>query len=65
MNTVYFTLEDAGGMYETSSTTFTAKVTSHNTTTKVIEGTFSGTVKDIMSPATRTITGGQFKVNYP
>lgn len=65
VNTVYFTLEDASGMFETSSTPFTAKVTSHNTSTKVIEGTFSGTVKDIMSPTTRTLSGGQFKVNYP
>jgi hypothetical protein len=65
-NAVHFDWEDsAGNYYETSSSTFTAKVTIHNTSTKVIEGTFSGTAKEIMSGATKTITSGQFKVNYP
>jgi hypothetical protein len=65
-NAVHFDwIDAAGNYYETSSTTFTAKVTAHSTSTKVIEGTFSGTAKDILSTTTKTISGGQFKVNYP
>jgi hypothetical protein len=65
-NAVHFDwIDEAGNYYETSATTFTAKVTAHNTSTKVIEGTFNGTAKNIMSGATRTVSGGQFKVNYP
>jgi hypothetical protein len=64
-NAVHFDWFDAAGnYYETSSTTFTAKVTAHNTSTKVIEGTFSGTAKD-MNGVAKAISGGQFKVNYP
>jgi hypothetical protein len=64
-NSVYFAWEDSiGDLYETSTSPFTAKVTSHNTTTKVIKGTFSGTAKNILNTTTKTITGGVFEVNY-
>jgi len=43
--------------------TLVIKITAHNTTTKVIEGTFDGTAKD-GAGALKTITAGQFKVNY-
>jgi hypothetical protein len=43
--------------------TLAIKITAHNTTTKIIEGTFMGTAKD-GAGASRTITAGQFKVNY-
>lgn len=41
------------------------KVTGHNTTTKTITGTFSGTAKDIISGTTKTISNGQFTAVYP
>jgi len=64
-NSVYFAWQDStGNLYETSTSPFTAKVTSHNTTTKVIKGTFSGTAKNILNTTTKTITGGVFEVNY-
>jgi hypothetical protein len=40
------------------------KVTSHNTTTKTITGTFSGTALDAGN-AIKTITNGEFKGTYP
>jgi hypothetical protein len=39
------------------------KVTSHNTTTKTIEGTFSGTCRNAAN-AIKTITTGTFKGTY-
>jgi len=52
----------------TAETTITSvniitKITSHNTTTKVIEAIFSGTAKN-QNGTTVNITNGQFKVNY-
>ncbi|HVG14962.1 MAG TPA: hypothetical protein VM935_08375, partial [Chitinophagaceae bacterium] len=47
----------------TPGSTLAITITLHNTTTKVIEGTFTGTAKD-GAGATKTITSGQFKVNY-
>lgn len=41
------------------------KVTSHNTTTKTVTGTFSGTAKDVTSGTIKTITNGQFTAVYP
>jgi len=40
-------------------------VTSHNTATKTIIGTFSGTAFDAISSTTKTITSGTFTVVYP
>lgn len=39
-------------------------VTSHNTTTKTIVGTFSGTAFDAISSTTKTITNGTFTAKY-
>ncbi|HMU47310.1 MAG TPA: hypothetical protein PKC72_13140 [Chitinophagaceae bacterium] len=54
-------------LYEGNATisglTFKVTVTSHNTTTKTIIGTFSGTVKD-GSGATKTISNGTFTAVY-
>ncbi len=47
-----------------SGLTFKATVTSHNTATKTITGTFSGTVKD-GSGVTKTVSGGTFTGTYP
>ena len=66
-NVLSFSMDDASGTYDadpSTGTPFTAKVTVHNTSTKVIEGTFSGTAKDAGTGVTKTITNGQFKVNY-
>ena len=67
-NAFLFYLEDGGGSYDadpaTAGASMTAKVTSINTTTRVVIGTFSGTAKDATTGATKTITNGEFKVNY-
>ena len=67
-NTLAFYLVDPNASYDadpvTTGANMTAKVISHNPTTRIIEGTFSGTAKDATSGATKTITNGQFKVNY-
>jgi hypothetical protein len=47
-----------------SGVTLTFTVTNHNTSTKTIEGTFAGTVKDTGNN-TKTITNGTFKGTYP
>jgi hypothetical protein len=52
----------AGGVATTGST-LVIKVTSHNTSTKKMDGTFSGTVKDAAG-ASKTISAGQFKLTY-
>jgi hypothetical protein len=41
------------------------RITSHNTTTKTIIGTFSGTAFDNISSTTKTITNGTFTAVYP
>jgi hypothetical protein len=41
------------------------KITSHNTATKTIIGTFSGTAHDAVSGTTKTITSGTFTAVYP
>jgi len=46
-------------------TNLSANVTTYNTTTKVIEGTFSGTASDILTSTTVTITNGKFKAQLP
>ncbi len=40
-------------------------ITSHNTVTKTITGTFSGTAHDAISNSNKTITNGTFTVIYP
>lgn len=56
-----------GEMYTADNTTTTVnlvfKVTSHNSSTKTIQGTFSGTVLN-SSNAVKNITSGQFKCTY-
>ena len=49
---------------QTPTASVTVKVTSHNTTTKVIAGTFSGTLKDQTGAQTLTITNGEFNFHY-
>jgi len=64
----YFT--DGGGTIDlvadltTSGALITFTVTSHNTVTRVITGTFTGTAFDNISSANKTITNGQFTLNY-
>jgi len=41
------------------------KITSHNTATKTIIGTFSGTAHDITSNTTKTVSNGSFTIVYP
>ena len=48
----------------TTGVTLTLKITGHNTTTKTITGTFSGTVKNAAN-VTKSITNGQFTATYP
>ncbi len=40
-------------------------ITSHDTSTKTIIGTFSGSAFDYVSNSTKTITNGTFKIVYP
>jgi hypothetical protein len=47
----------------TAGSNVTVKVISHNTTTKVISGSFSGTLKSAAGES-MIITNGQFNVNY-
>ena len=49
---------------QTPTASVTVKVTSHNTATKVIAGTFSGTLKDQTGAQTLTITNGEFNFHY-
>ena len=49
---------------QTPTASVTVKVTSHNTSTKVIAGTFSGTLKDQTGTQTLTITNGEFNFRY-
>jgi hypothetical protein len=62
-----FSSSNSSEMYSADNTTTTVnivfKVTSHNTSTKVIQGTFSGTVLN-SSNVIKTITNGQFKATY-
>ena len=46
------------------SVNITIKITVHNTTLKVIQGTFSGTAFDAVSGTPKTITNGQFTARY-
>ena len=41
------------------------KVISHNTSTKTITGTFSGTAHDYTSNTTKTVSNGSFTIVYP
>ena len=41
------------------------RVTSHNTATKTIIGTFSGTAHDYTSNTTKTVSNGSFTIVYP
>lgn len=47
-----------------SGVTITYRITSHNTGTKTIIGTFSGTAKDAVN-ITKNVTNGQFTIVYP
>ena len=62
-----FNSSNTSEMYSADNTTTTVnivfKVTSHNTGTKTIQGTFSGTALNA-SNAIKTITNGQFKGTY-
>ena len=49
---------------QTPTASVTVKVTSHNTSTKVIAGTFSGTLKNQAGTQTLTITNGEFNFHY-
>ena len=49
---------------QTPTASVTVKVTSHNTSTKLIAGTFSGTLKDQTGTQTLTITNGEFNFRY-
>lgn len=57
----------SGEMYQAdmsmSNVSLVFKVTSHNTSTKTIQGTFSGTVRNSAN-AVKTITNGTFKGTY-
>jgi hypothetical protein len=60
---------DLGGIVyqadpQTTGSNVTVKVTSHNTTTKIIAGTFTGTLKNPIGTQTLTITNGEFKFHY-
>ncbi len=48
-----------------SGTNLSIQVTTYNTTTKIIEGIFSGTVKNFATNATATISSGKFKASLP
>ena len=69
-NSVDFEIQDMEGniLYTASPTipglTFQLRVTNHNTQTRSISGTFSGTVKDLAGN-TKTITNGVFNGTYP
>jgi hypothetical protein len=60
-------IADSGEIYTADNTTsgvnLIFKVTSHNTSTKSIQGTFSGTVRNSVN-AIKTITNGTFKGTY-
>jgi hypothetical protein len=55
---------DLSADQSTSGATMIFKVTSHNTTTKTIIGTFSGTALDAISNTNKTITSGTFTAVY-
>ncbi|MEO6611461.1 MAG: hypothetical protein ABIT05_04990 [Chitinophagaceae bacterium] len=57
------TVSYEAGVFSTG-TTLKFTITTHNTATKTITGTFSGTVLDI-NGATKTITNGTFTATYP
>ena len=67
-NAVLSVDDDSGTLFladpTTTGATLTVRVTSHNTTTRVIEGTFTGTTKN-GAGIVKTITNGQFKAQYP
>ena len=48
--------------YPTSN--FVLKITNNNTTTKTIEGTFSGTVNVLSTTETKSLTEGVFNIKY-
>lgn len=66
----YFSYVDATVDLEATDPTTTPgvniviKITSHNTATRTVVGTFSGTALDHISNTTKTITGGQFTAVY-
>jgi hypothetical protein len=62
---IYFTYGgvDFSADPATAGSNVTVKVISHNTTTKVISGSFSGTLKSAAGES-MIITNGQFNVNY-
>ena len=66
-NSCGFIFGGASEMYTADNSTTNVnmifKVTSHNATTKVVQGTFSGTVLN-SSNVIKTITNGQFKGTY-
>lgn len=69
-NAAAFAFDNAAGTISytadpsTTGVTLIFKVTSHNTTTKTIQGIFSGTVKDAAN-VTKTISNGTFQATYP
>jgi hypothetical protein len=67
-NSAAIELDYGGVIYQadpqTAGATLTAKVTTHNTSTKVMGGTFSGTLKDSIGGQTLIITNGEFNFHY-
>jgi hypothetical protein len=67
-NSAAIEIDYAGTLYtadpQTTGATVTITVTSHNATTKLLAGTFSGTLKNPTNGQLITITNGQFNIHY-
>lgn len=67
-NSAAIEIEYNGVVYQadpqTTGVAVTITVTAHNTTTKVLSGTFSGTLKNPLNGQLLTITNGQFNIHY-
>ena len=67
-NSAAIELDYGGVLYQadpqTTGATVTVKITTHNASTKVMGGTFSGTLKDPVGGQTLSITNGEFNFHY-
>jgi hypothetical protein len=67
-NSAAIELDYGGVVYQadpqTTGATITIKITAHNASTKVMSGTFSGTLKDPVGGQTLSITNGEFNFHY-
>jgi hypothetical protein len=67
-NSAAIELDYGGVVYQadpqTTGATITIKITAHNASTKVMGGTFSGTLKDPVGGQTLSITNGEFNFHY-